>query len=90
MSTIQELAVTKSGHCVLPVLIVGAGEWTAWRFVEFFTANVRNANTRAAYGRAAGAFLRWCENAKTTGLYDRRNDDISGRGSREDWDLKGK
>jgi site-specific recombinase XerD len=22
---------------------------------------IRNANTRAAYGRAAGAFLRWCE-----------------------------
>jgi integrase len=26
-------------------------------------------------------------NAKTTGLYDRRNDDVSVWGSREDWDL---
>jgi hypothetical protein len=46
-------------------------------------------NTRAAYGRAAGMFLSWCEdhriaqrmarhsNAKTTGLYDRRAGDIS-------------
>ena len=46
---------------VLPALIAGAGERAAWRFVEFFTVNIRNANTRAAYSRAAGAFLRWCE-----------------------------
>ncbi len=45
----------------LPALIAGAGKRTAWRFVEFFTVNIRNPNTRAAYGRAAGAFLRWCE-----------------------------
>src|SRR5271166_2003283 len=45
----------------LPALIAGAGERASWRFVEFFTVNIRNPNTRAAYGRAAGAFLRWCE-----------------------------
>jgi hypothetical protein len=42
-------------------LIDRAGERDAWRFVEFFTVNIRNKNTRAAYGQAAGAFLRWCE-----------------------------
>ena len=46
---------------LLPALIAGAGDRAAWRFVEFFTVNIRNANTRAAYGRAAGDFLRWCE-----------------------------
>jgi hypothetical protein len=37
----------------LPALIAGAGKRAAWRFVEFFTVNIRNPNTRAAYGRAA-------------------------------------
>jgi hypothetical protein len=45
----------------LPALIDRAGERAAWRFVEFFTVNIRNKNTRAAYGQAAGAFLRWCD-----------------------------
>jgi site-specific recombinase XerD len=44
----------------LPALITNAGEKAAWRFLEFFTVNIRNANTRAAYGRASGAFLNWC------------------------------
>ena len=34
---------------VLPALIAGAGERAAWRFVEFFTVNIRNANTQAAF-----------------------------------------
>jgi integrase/recombinase XerD len=32
------------------------------------TVNVRNKNTRAAYARAAGAFLRWCEGQEIGGL----------------------
>lgn len=45
----------------LPALISAAGDGAAWRFLEFFTLNIRNPNTRAAYGRAAGVFLSWCE-----------------------------
>lgn len=45
----------------MPALIGRAGEAAAWRFLEFFTVHIRNPNTRAAYGRAAGAFLSWCE-----------------------------
>jgi integrase/recombinase XerD len=45
----------------LPALIARAGKSAAQRFLEFFTVNIRNPNTRVAYGRAAGAFLRWCE-----------------------------
>jgi site-specific recombinase XerD len=52
----------------LPALIAGAGERAAWRFLEFFTVSIRNPNTRAAYSRAAGAFLRWCEGQGITGL----------------------
>jgi integrase/recombinase XerD len=45
----------------LPTLNAGAGDKAASRFLEFFTVNIRNRNTRAAYGRAAADFLRWCE-----------------------------
>jgi integrase/recombinase XerD len=41
-----------------PALFMQAGEKAAWRFLEFFSVNIRNKNTRAAYGQAAGAFLR--------------------------------
>ena len=40
-----------------PALIDRAGERAAWRFVEFFTVNIRNKNTRAAYGPRAPCFL---------------------------------
>ncbi len=45
----------------LPSLVANAGERASWRFLEFFTVNIRNKNTRAAYTQAAGSFLRWCE-----------------------------
>ena len=45
----------------LPALIAEAGEHAAWRFVEFFTVNIRNTHTRAAYSRASGSFLQWCQ-----------------------------
>jgi integrase/recombinase XerD len=45
----------------LPTAIARAGEGAAWRFVEFFTANIRNRNTRAAYAQAVAQFFRWCE-----------------------------
>ena len=34
--------------------------WRTWRFIEFFTARIRNRNTRRAYARAAVDFLDWC------------------------------
>ena len=45
----------------LPALIERAGDRAARRFVEFFTATIRNANTREAYARAVASFLPWCE-----------------------------
>jgi site-specific recombinase XerD len=53
--------LTAPGPHSLPPLIAGAGERAAWHFLEFFTVNIRNPNTRGAYTRAAAAFLRWCE-----------------------------
>jgi hypothetical protein len=52
-------SIAHSPGPILPALIAGAGERAAWRFLEFFTVTIRNPNTRAAYARAAGKFLRW-------------------------------
>lgn len=46
---------------VVPTLIADAGEQASWRYVEFFTANIRNPNTRRAYVRACARFLAWCD-----------------------------
>jgi len=45
----------------LPALIISADALAQTRFVEFFTATIRNTNTRRAYVRATGDFLAWCE-----------------------------
>lgn len=44
-----------------PAVILQAGPDACRQFVEFFTANIRNRNTRTAYARAVVQFLEWCE-----------------------------
>ena len=41
----------------LPAIVTCHGEKAAWRFLGFFTVNIRNPHTRVAYSRAAGRFL---------------------------------
>lgn len=53
---------------VVPVAIADAGDDATRRFLEFFTAQIRNPNTRAAYGRAAAEFLGWWEGQGRGGL----------------------
>ena len=36
-----------------PALIAASGPRASYRFLEFFTANIRNPDTRRAYARAA-------------------------------------
>ena len=57
------------GQIVLPQVIVDAGPQATARFLEFFAGRIANARTRAAYGRAVGQFLGWCE-AQGLGLRD--------------------
>ena len=40
---------TPSTELHLPALIAAAGNRAAWRFLESFTVNIRNTNTRTAY-----------------------------------------
>ena len=46
---------------LIPSLIADAGEHAAWRYVDFFTSNIPNPNTRRAYSRACQTFFTWCE-----------------------------
>jgi site-specific recombinase XerC len=52
----------------LPALVARADKRACTRFLEFFTVNIRNPNTRAAYHRAAVEFLHWCETNGIGGL----------------------
>ena len=40
---------------LVPVLFANAGDHASRRFIEFFTATIRNPNTRQAYARAVYA-----------------------------------
>lgn len=51
----------EQGACSLPATIARAGDKAEKRFLEFFTANIRNPNTRRAYLRAILHFFDWCE-----------------------------
>ncbi len=67
MSGAAELMLARPAGAVVPTLITAAGDRAQRRFLEFFTANIRNPHTRRAYGRAAADFLAWCEAAGLTG-----------------------
>jgi site-specific recombinase XerD len=55
----EALVISERG--LLPAAIERAGKSAGKRFLEFFTAEIRNPNTRRAYARAAGEFFLWCE-----------------------------
>ncbi len=59
---LQAGALTKPADTyIVPALIANAGDAAGWRYIEFFTANIRNPHTRRAYARACGRFFAWCE-----------------------------
>jgi site-specific recombinase XerD len=53
--------VTVSDVEILPVAIAKSAERVRTRFLEFFTAQIRNPNTRRSYAKASAEFLHWCE-----------------------------
>ncbi len=55
--------------CV-PPLIAAAGPQASKRFLEFFTAQIRNKNTRMAYGRAVAGFCSWAQTQGFTEIVD--------------------
>jgi integrase/recombinase XerD len=57
----KQQEIGRLGFAGVPAIISAAGERASFRFVEFFTANIRNKNTRLSYGRALWEFCDWCE-----------------------------
>jgi site-specific recombinase XerD len=55
-------AISLANH--VPALFTAAGEQGTYRFIEFFTANIRNVHTRKAYWRAVTAFADWCDDQR--------------------------
>ncbi|MBK1725398.1 hypothetical protein [Thiocystis violacea] len=49
----------------LPAIFVRTPE-AGKRFIEFFTANIRNSHTRRAYTRATVDFASWCDQARAS------------------------
>ncbi len=45
----------------VPAMVAAAGERVARRFLDFFTANICNPNTRAASGVAVRGFFAWLD-----------------------------
>lgn len=59
--TPSSTALLELGLSQVPSLILAQGRKTSFRFIEFFTANIRNPNTRLAYARAVRDFCDWAE-----------------------------
>jgi len=62
------IVLKSSAGAPVPAIIASAGKRASRRFVQFFTANIQNQNTREAYARAINAFLSWCEDEAGTAL----------------------
>jgi hypothetical protein len=55
------LVLTQGSAPAVPALITAKGERASLRFLEFFTADIRNPHTRRAYASAADgrSLIRW-------------------------------
>ena len=49
-----------SSKAWIPELIAAAGPEVTETYIDFFTATIRNRNTRQAYARACWQFFDWC------------------------------
>ncbi|MEZ6104430.1 MAG: tyrosine-type recombinase/integrase [Pirellulaceae bacterium] len=68
-SLVGSLSPTAALSAAVPKLIRQAGDDASRRYVEFFTAQIRNKGTRQAYGYAVSRFFSWCERL-SIGLLD--------------------
>jgi hypothetical protein len=64
----RDRSLQRPGALAAPAIVVTRGSKASKRFLESFAATIRDSNTRAAYDRADGRFLAWCEDR---GLTDR-------------------
>ncbi len=66
ISTAAPLQLRPSERLPFPSLILREGDDAAKAYLNFFTAEIENDNTRVAYTKAVGQFLSWCESRGVT------------------------
>src|SRR5215210_7027555 len=57
----ENLPAMVGDTALVPAFIAGGGERAGFAFIDFFTAQIRNRNTRAAYTIAVRSFCSWAE-----------------------------
>ena len=62
----ENLPMIVGATTVVPAFIADGGERASYAFVDFFTAQIRNPNTRAAYAIAVRSFCTWCDVQRLT------------------------
>src|SRR5438477_5773242 len=62
----NNLPVVAGEAALVPAFIAAGGEQAGFAFVDFFTAQIRNRNTRAAYAVAVRTFCSWCDARRIT------------------------
>jgi site-specific recombinase XerD len=62
----ENLPVVVGTATVVPAFIADGGERAGYAFVDFFMAQIRNPNTRAAYATAVRSFCAWCDVQRLT------------------------
>jgi site-specific recombinase XerD len=71
------IPAARPSGAIVPRLIADAGEQASLRFLDFFTANIRNPNTRAAYAVAVRAFFAWLDAKRVAPLAAVRTHHVS-------------
>ena len=71
------LTIEPAAGLPVPAMIAVAGERASLRFIDFFTAHIRNPNTRAAYGVAVSGFFTWLETQGLAELCEIRTHHVS-------------
>ena len=62
----ENLQVIVGETAIVPAFIAAGGERAGFAFIDFFTAQIRNRNTRAAYAVAVRTFCSWCDSKQLT------------------------
>src|SRR4051812_2506063 len=57
----ENLPAVVGETALVPAFIAAGGERAGFAFIDFFTAQIRNRNTRAAYAVAVRAFCSWAD-----------------------------
>jgi integrase/recombinase XerD len=74
----SEKVPVERGVWPVPAIIAATGEHDAYRFLEFFAAQIQNTNTRAAYFWNVCNFFAWCERRHVRELSEIRSAHVAG------------